>query len=154
MKGKKLKKAIGKLKLDEPTHSFTARVMSHIEASEELSLKPALTTILKKNLASDPSDFFTAGVMSGIKPKTQLEVMPVISKKAWYWVAGLVTIILFIALFSSTTSATELTNGSFWPQSLVSTISEFSQQMITYLVAISSLFLIDYFLGRRRYLSS
>jgi hypothetical protein len=153
MEDKKLKKAIQKLKLDEPTDSFAVRVMSQIEASQELSLKLALTSMLKKKLASNPSDSFTAGVMSQIMPKAQSAVMPVISRKAWYWVAGIVTIILSIALISSTRSTTGLTNRSFWPSSVIPVIGEFSQQMITYLVALSSLFLIDYFLRRRRDLS-
>ena len=154
MKGKKLKKAIQKLKLDEPADSFAARVMSQIEASEELSLKPALRGMLKKNLAFEPADFFTDKVMSQIKPKTQPAAIPVISRKAWYWIAGMMALILCIALFSTSGSATGVTDRSFWPGSVVPVIGAFSQQMIPYLVAVSSLFLIEYFLGRRRYLSS
>ncbi len=154
MRSKKLKKAIRQLALDEPTDSFAARVISQIEASEELSLKPALTEMLKNNLAADPSDFFTARVMGQLTPKTQPAAMPVISRKAWYWVAGVVTIMLAIALFSSTGRAMELTNRRYWPDSVVPVIGAFSQQMIPYLVAVSSLFLLDYFLGRRRYLPS
>ncbi len=154
MKDRKLRKVIQKLKLDEPTHSFEERVMSQIQASEDLSLKPALRQMLKQNIASEPSVFFTAGVMSGIKPKKQLAAQPIISAKTWFWVGSILAIIISVAIFSSSKSATGLDNTSFWPASIVPIIGEFSQQMITYLVAISSLFLIDYFLGRRRYLSS
>jgi hypothetical protein len=149
MKDRKLKKAIQKLKLDEPAHALEARVMSQIEASEDLSLKPALRQMLKQHIASEPSLFFTTRVMSGIKPKRQLAALPIIPTKAWVWVFCILLIIISVAIFSSSKTSTGLGSTSFWPNSALHAISLFSQQMITYLVALSSLFLIDYFWRRR-----
>lgn len=154
MKAGKLKKVIQELKLDEPADSFEARVMSRIEASEDLSLKPALARMVKRNISAEPADFFTAQVMSRVKPKKQSAALPVISARAWYWVAGILAVIIAIAVFSSSKSAAELGDPGFRSVSAVQVFSLLSQQMIPYLVALSSLLLIDYFWGRRRVFSS
>lgn len=154
MKARKLKKVIRKLKLDDPPHSFEARVMSQVEAREDLSLKPALTQMVKQNISAEPSVFFTAQVMSRLKPKKQPAPLPIISAKAWFWVAAILAMVISVAVFSSSKSAAGPGNTGSWAVSSVRAISLFGQQMITYLVAWSGLLLIDYFWGRRWAFSS
>jgi hypothetical protein len=150
MKARKLKKAIRKLPLDDPTHSFEARVMSRLEAREDLSLKPDLAQLLKQNISAEPSDFFTAQVMRQLKPKKQPVPLPVISAKAWFWVAAILAMVVSVAVFSSSKSAAGPGNTGSWAVTSVHAISRFGQQMSTYLVALSSLLLIDYFWRRKR----
>lgn len=154
MKEKKLKKAIQELKLDEPSEAFSTRILSHIEASENLSLEPAIYELLKTNLVSDPSARFTGNILDQLKPKKQLVVEPVVSRQTWWIITGVVILILGIAILSPAKSATGSATIRFWSISVVYWIDTFSQQMIPFLVVVSSLFLGDYYLRRKWRLAS
>lgn len=149
MKERKLKKILQKVNLDEPSNAFTDRVMSQIATIEDLSLEPAIAEIVKKNVAADPSDVFTAQIMAQLTPKRRVVIEPVISRKAWLWIAGVISLILLVAIVSSRKGQITSSETSVLIDSSVQFIGMYSQQWILFLIVICSLLLGDYFVRRK-----
>ncbi|MDJ1501680.1 hypothetical protein [Xanthocytophaga agilis] len=149
MKERKLKKTLQKMNLDEPSDAFTDRIMSQIATIENLSLEPAIAEIVKKNVATDPSEDFTSQIMAQLTPKRRVVIEPVISRKAWLWIAGVVSLILLVAIMSSRKGQITSPDTNAVIDSSVRLIGMYSQQWILFLIVICSLLLGDYFVRRK-----
>ncbi|MDJ1467248.1 hypothetical protein [Xanthocytophaga flava] len=149
MKERKLKKTLQKMNLDEPSDAFTDRIMSQIATIEDLSLEPAIAEIVKKNVATDPLEDFTSQIMAQLTPKRRVVIEPVISRKVWLWIAGVVSLILLVAIMSSRKGQITSPDTNAVIDSSVQLIGMYSQQWILFLIVISSLLLGDYFVRRK-----
>lgn len=158
MKDEILKKLIKSIDLDEPRKSFTDDIMRKVEVGEELSLKNALLLNLKKELIAEPSLGFSESIMADIRRQEAKISRPLFSRKVGLIIAGLGIILLLFALFKSGSSLKHLkmdfyfSNLGLNQSNAVMGIIEVSTSILPYIIPISVLFFIDYFLRGRQQL--
>ncbi|WP_214072882.1 hypothetical protein [Mucilaginibacter sp. dw_454] len=133
---------------DEAAEGFTDAVMNMIEADavQEIALK----SLLKQHPAEGVSFDFTAAVMRQIgTARKPLVVQPVISKKAWFGIAGFFAAILLLLIGLSGSKTTD----SRPVDNIGTVITRYVAAMPTvYVIAaaiIAILFLADYFFTSR-----
>jgi len=93
--------------LDETSVDFTDKVMQRIEELDVLKEK-ALGNLFKKYAQEEPSPMFSEKIMAQLGTKPVFVYKPVISKRAWY-VLGLITTVIFIVVLKDS-SPEELNN--------------------------------------------
>ncbi len=148
------------LKMEQPSDDFTSKIMNQIEVVDAKQEK-ALGSLLKKNTLESPSLNFTARVMAEVE-KVSIKVTdaPIIGKKAWTFIAVLITSIFVYVLMTGekNTAASQAIDGTMkkvdnalsnsmtfdLPAILTSPLFGLS------VFALSSLLFLDYFMKNRK----
>jgi hypothetical protein len=156
MEEDKFKKLIHSIGPDEPGAGFTDHIMKMIEIREELSLNPALQSVLKKELFTEPSVEFSDNLMANIQPKANKIVKPIITKKTWLIISGVAFLILLLILIISHSNSDHLPVNSHFSRSAlnisgtVTGIMKISYAVLTYLIPFSILIFMDYIFRTRQ----
>lgn len=156
MEENKFKNLIQNIGLDDPGTSFTDNVMKMIESQEELSLNPALLSVLKSELLAEPSFEFPDNIMAKIQPKANKGLEPIITKKARLIILGMVILILFLVMINSHSDLNHLQHDSYFSRfslNLSGTtmgIIRIATSILPYLIPLSILLFLDYFFRTRQ----
>lgn len=150
MKADKKDKFKNLLKLtadEQPSAGFTASIMQAIEA--DVQREAALKAILQKEEAVGPSFSFTANVMAGIKASQPKYVYkPIISRKAWYGIAAIFTVLVALAMLPGPAQHTATSQGSL--ATLIGYTYAIQPIYCFVFVIIVALLMADYLVGRSR----
>jgi len=148
------------LKMERPADDFTSSIMNKIEtfdAKEEMALR----SLLKKSVLESPSLNFTSRVMTRVeRASIGMVSSPIISKKAWIFIGMLISFIFVLAAVTGKENDktnqvidgavqkvdTLLTNSMTFDMPAILT----SPLLGLSLFALSSLFLLDYFIRNSR----
>jgi hypothetical protein len=156
MKEDKLKKIIQGIELDEPGAAFTDNIMKMVEAQEELNLHPTLLPFIQNEVLAEPDAAFSATVMANIKPRENTIAAPIITKKIKLIMVGIVTLCLLLALVIPHSNVTRPESNIYFTQ-LNTNLREATLGLIKiagtilpYLIPLSILLLLDYFLRARQ----
>ena len=110
------------LKVEKGPEGLTDKIMSRIEAAEQIEEK-ALSSLLGKHVLESPSEGFTSRVMAQIE--TSINTNPVIiGKKAWIVIATL--LVGFVLYVLQASGASEATPNLY--EGLVSKTGDFFSQ--------------------------
>ena len=156
MEDDKLRELILSIGLDEPGAALTDSIMKIIETKEEISLHPAILSVIKNELLAEPSFEFADTLMENIKPKGIKSLKPVITKKTGLIILGIFIPIVLLVLINSHSSLNHLQNGSYFSRfslhlpGATRGIIKMATAVLPYLVSLSSLLFIDYFFRTRQ----
>ena len=155
MEEDKLKKLIQNIGLDEPSSSFTDNVMKIIESQKELSLHPALLSVLKNEFLAEPSSEFSDNVMADIQAEANNISAPIITKKIRLIILGISIPILLLVLLNAHSNLNHLHNSylsrfSVNLSDITMGIIKISGSILPYLIPLSILLIIDYVFRTRQ----
>jgi hypothetical protein len=154
MDEEKFKKLIQRGGLDEPGPSFTDNIMKLVESQEDLSLKPALLSVLKNELLTDPSPGFSDKLMSHILPKASKIAAPIITKKITLIISGFGISILLLVVINLISNTNDIQNSystglKFKLSGAMTAIAKIANSVLVYFVPLSILLFLDYFFRTR-----
>jgi hypothetical protein len=156
MNDDKFKKLIQRIDLDEPSAAFTDNIMKMVEAEEDLSLSPALLSVVKNELLAEPSFEFTDDLMAHIQPKASEVSDPIITKKVKLIISGVMAALLLVALVNSPYGLGHLQNSSYFSglslnlSGATAAITKMAISVLPYLIPVSVLLFVDYFFRTKR----
>lgn len=151
------RKLLQKAAIDKPRADFTENVMKkvsaewqHITATEDAAFK----MLIKSASLEKPSSAFTDQVLRALPvPAPAIRYQPIISKKAWYWIAATVAIVIaacfyfpgstseqtpkVISIIEQTTSSTYIISDK---------MNNVPQHYSLIIIGLATLMLFDYFL--------
>jgi len=157
MNDDKFKKLIRGVDFEEPSAAFTDGIMKKVEAEEELSLTPAMLSIIKPELLAEPPVEFTDNLMAHIQPKASRISAPIINKKIKFVISGAIAALLLVALVNSRPALGHLQNSSYFSGLSLNLsgatlgIVKIAISILPYLVPLSVLLLADYFFRTRQH---
>ncbi|WAC09906.1 hypothetical protein [Dyadobacter pollutisoli] len=151
------RKLLRRTAIDKPRVDFTENVMKkvsaewqHITATEDAALK----MLVKSTSLEKPSAAFTDQVLRALPaPSPAIRYQPIIPKKAWYWIAATVSMVIAACFyFPGSTSEQTPKVISFIEKTTSSThiisdkMANVPQHYSLIIIGLAALMLFDYFL--------
>lgn len=148
-KDDKLQQLLKQAGTDQPADDFTQSIMNIIEA--DAVQETALKAVLKQHPAEGPSFDFTAEVMRQVSAQRKpLVIQPIITKTAWYIIAGVSAVFVLIAFAMSLKPMdVDLTNSNRI-SSIINKIQVIPSSLVVALVAIAMVLLGDYMINQQK----
>jgi hypothetical protein len=151
------RKLLQKAAIEKPGVDFTDNVMKKVSAEWQqitATEEAALKMLIQNTSLEKPSPAFTDQVLRALPVAAPaIRYQPIISKKAWYWIAATVVLVI-AACFYFPGNASEQTPGviGFVEQATSSTylisdkMNKVPQHYSLIIIGLASLMLFDYFL--------
>src|SRR3569833_1035053 len=155
MKEANLKKLIQHIGLNDQGGSFTDSVMKTIEIEDELSMNPALLSVLKSELLAEPCSDFTDNLMLNIQANANKISQPILNKKIKLIFSGIIILILILVVINPHSNLSHLHRSYFSRLDInlsdaITGIIKAADSVLPYFIPLSILLLLDYLFRTKR----